>query len=107
VLEVNGDRAPPPVEHEMAFRVRAPAADPVRTVDADDIGAHVGQQHARERPRADGRHLDDAHAGQGAGGRRAQCPVHTGAHLCANAAGPAAAATRPKTRVLVMVTAAR
>jgi hypothetical protein len=46
----------------MAIRVGASAADPLGAVNADDVGAHVGQQHARERAGSDARHLDDADA---------------------------------------------
>src|SRR6202044_924327 len=97
------------VEDEMAGGVGGAAADPLRAVDADDLGAHVGQQHARERPGADARHLDDPDAGQrpgrpgfdlgrpGFGRRHAQRPVQTGARLAANAVAPSTASALANT----------
>ncbi len=40
----------------------------VGAIQPDHVGAHVGQQHRGERPRADARHLDDPDALQGTHG---------------------------------------
>ena len=37
-------------------------------IDADDVGAEIGQQHAGERAGSDADELDDAYALEGAGG---------------------------------------
>ena len=58
-LEVEPDRTPPTVERVAGRQGRIPAANLRRPVDADHVGAHVGQHHRRERTRADAGHLDD------------------------------------------------
>jgi len=63
VLEVDADRAPAAVEHLEPPGVEAPF-DRLRAVDAHDVGPQVGEQHRRERPRADARDLDDPHVRQ-------------------------------------------
>ena len=45
----------------------SPAADGLGAVDADDLGAHVGEQHGAERAGADAGDLDDAVPGQRSG----------------------------------------
>ena len=64
-LEVDRQRAAAPVQH-IEFRLAAGQAEIGRLapVDADHLGAHVGEQRGRERRRADARHLDDAKAGE-------------------------------------------
>ena len=64
-LEVDGQRAAAPVQH-IELRLAAGQAEIGRLapVDADHLGAHVGEQRGRERRRADARHLDDAKAGE-------------------------------------------
>ena len=57
LLEVDGDGPPPPIEHLL----RRGAAG---TVDADDVGTHVGQHHPAERDRSDARQLDHTDAEQ-------------------------------------------
>ena len=56
-LDVECDRFSSPVEN----RGPVGATDPVtaRSVDADNLGPHVGEQHAAMRRRADSDHFDD------------------------------------------------
>ena len=54
VLEVDGNRATPTVQH-VARRVARTGSG---TVDAHHVGTHVGQHHGGERARPDARHLD-------------------------------------------------
>ena len=64
-LDVDRQRAAAPVQH-IELRLAAGQAEIGRLapVDADHLGAHVGEQRGRERRRADARHLDDAKAGE-------------------------------------------
>ena len=70
VLEVDADRAPPAVEHVGRRSGRVAAADVLRPVDADHVGAHVGQHHGAERTGADAGDLDDLQALEGSGHQR-------------------------------------
>ena len=60
VLEVDGDAAPA-AQRARRWRgvVGRRAAHGLGPVDADDVGAHVGEQHGRERAGADAGDLDD------------------------------------------------
>ena len=61
----SGERAAAAVQHlELGLPARQPEVGRLAPVDADHLGAHVGQQHGRERRRADAGHLDDAVAGE-------------------------------------------
>ncbi len=61
----SGERAAAAVQHlELGLLARQPEVGRLAPVDADHLGAHVGQQHGRERCRADAGHLDDAVAGE-------------------------------------------
>ena len=60
LLEVDGDVAPAAVQHVAVRRGRGRPAHGVGALDADDVGAHVGQHHGGERPRPDAGDLDDA-----------------------------------------------
>ena len=65
LLQVERDRAPAAIEKAAALdRVERVALGRRLAVDADDVGAHVGEQHAGERRRADAGHFDDLEAGQ-------------------------------------------
>jgi hypothetical protein len=65
VLEVDGDRAPAAVE-QLGGVVGAGADEAAApdAVDAQDVGAEVGEQHRAEGPRADAADLDDADPGE-------------------------------------------
>jgi hypothetical protein len=60
-LEVEGDARPAAVEQVLVARGQRDAARPV---DPDDVGAEVGEHHARVRARPDPRDLDHPHAPQ-------------------------------------------
>ena len=60
VLQVDADRTSVAVQDRHAARVEA-TVDGLDAVDPQDLGAHVGEQHRRERPRADPDELDDLH----------------------------------------------
>ena len=66
MLEVDADAAAAAVDHRVRRRVpardRAPGRDVGRAVDAQHLGAEVGEQHARELHRPDVRQLDDPDA---------------------------------------------
>ena len=62
VLQVDADRAPAPVQRLEVRLVERRGVDLLGAVDPDDVGAHVGEQHPRERPRADPGQLDDLDA---------------------------------------------
>ena len=59
VLQVDADRAPPAIQRLEIHLVELRGVDLLRAVDADDVGAHVRQQHSRERSRSDTGELDD------------------------------------------------
>src|SRR5205807_631645 len=63
LLEVDPDRPPAAVQHLHPPRVES-ALDRLCAVDAHHVGAHVGEQHRRERPRPDARDLDHPHVRQ-------------------------------------------
>ena len=59
------DRAAAAVQHlELGLAARQAEVGRLAPVDADHLGAHVGQQHGRERRRPDAGHLDDAISGE-------------------------------------------
>jgi hypothetical protein len=64
VLQVEGDVAPPPLQDVPSGGVRRRATDGLRPLDPDDLRAHVGQHHRRERAGADPGQLEDADASQ-------------------------------------------
>ena len=59
VLQVDADRAAAAVQRLEVRLVELRRVDLLRAVDADDVGAHVRQQHPGERPRSDPGQLDD------------------------------------------------
>ena len=61
-LEVDADRAAAAVEHVGRRRLGVAAHDLAGPVDADDVGAHVGEEHGAERARADPGDLEDGDA---------------------------------------------
>src|SRR5210317_446251 len=61
MLQIEGDVATSALEHVEPGVGRDPA-DGGGTVDADDVGPHIGKHHCRERSRADPRDLDDPHS---------------------------------------------
>src|SRR5262249_16119348 len=62
VLEVDADRPAPAVQRlEVRLGERC-GVDLLGPVDADDVGAHVGEQHPGERARPDAGPLADLHA---------------------------------------------
>ena len=63
LLEVDADRAPAAVQHLHPPGIES-ALDRLGAVDAHHVGAQVGEQHRRERPRPDARDLDDLHVGE-------------------------------------------
>ena len=63
-LEVECNRAATPVQDGML----AAAAGILRAVDADDVGAEVGEDHSAERSGAEATELDDPQPGEGTGG---------------------------------------
>src|SRR5260370_556695 len=63
LLEVDTDRPPAAVQHLHPPGVES-ALDRLRAVDAHHVGAHVGEQHRRERPRPDACDLNDLHVRQ-------------------------------------------
>jgi hypothetical protein len=67
VLQVDAHAAPAPVDHGVR-RDEARDAGARRhvggAVEAQHLGAHVGQQHARELHGSDVRQLEDANTGQ-------------------------------------------
>ena len=77
VLEVDPDGAPPTVQHVPARGVGHLVAHVLGPVDADDVGAHVGQHHGAEGARSDAGDLDDAVPGERSG--------HDGLPLCGGA----------------------
>ena len=62
VLEVDADGAPAAVQRLEVGLVERRRIDLLTAVDPNDVGAHVGEQHPRERSRADSRELDDLDA---------------------------------------------
>ena len=74
VLEVGRDRVPPAAQQHLAVGGRQPA----RPVDADDVGAEVGQQHAGERRRRQPGELEHPHARKGSA---AHPPSPSACHL--------------------------
>ena len=67
-LHVDTDRATA-AQHDVGRRhIGIPASNRRGSLDADHVGAHVGQHHGAERPRADARQLDDAYSGKGSHG---------------------------------------
>ena len=64
-LDVEGDRAAAAVQHvELGLAAGQAQIGRLATVDADHLGAHVGEQRGGERRRADACHLDDAKTGE-------------------------------------------
>ena len=61
-------------------RVGRRAADGLRALDADDLGAHVGQQHGRERAGADAGDLDDPVSSEGSSHAAVRSTARHGAH---------------------------
>ena len=75
VLQVDADRAAAAV-HDVLRRVGRIATPHVAgAVDAHDVGAHVGEHHRRERPRADAGDLDDSNSGERSHGDVSPCGV--------------------------------
>ena len=67
-LHVDADRATA-AQHDVGRgHIRITASNRRGSLDADHVGAHVGQHHGAERPRADARQLDDAYSGKGSHG---------------------------------------
>src|SRR5262249_24279721 len=64
LLQIHGDRAAAPV-HEVELR-RLWDAEPrvARAIDADDVGAELGEEHRAERAGADAGELDDLRSGE-------------------------------------------
>ena len=56
------------IDLAAAHRDRLQVLAGADAVERHDLGAHVGQQHAGERARADAGEFDDAEAGERAGG---------------------------------------
>ena len=78
-----------PLIARLAIAARVVAAG--QLLDLDDVGAHVGEQHAARRARHDLRELEHAHAGERAGdaacsGVSAHRPTNAGLRLARNAA---------------------
>ena len=64
-LDVEGKRAAAAVQHvELRLASGQAQIGRLAAVDADHLGAHVGEQHGGERRRADAGHLDDAETGE-------------------------------------------
>ena len=64
LLQIERDRAAS-ARQKVEFRLdRRAEIGWLGAIDADDIGAHVGEQHAAERPRADAGELDDLYSFQ-------------------------------------------
>jgi hypothetical protein len=61
VLEVDADGAPVAGEHVLRRVGRVAAAHGRRPLDADDVGAHVAEEHGAERAGPDPGELDDLH----------------------------------------------
>ena len=59
VLQVDADRTAPAVQRFEIHLVELRGVHLLRAVDADDVGAHVRQQHSGERSRSDTGQLDD------------------------------------------------
>ena len=64
MFEVDRDVAPTAPQDVGVGSVGSRPADGAGPLDPDDLGAHVGQEHRRERPGADTGDLDDAVAGE-------------------------------------------
>jgi hypothetical protein len=62
VLQIHGDRPPAAGVHVPPRRF---VAHGVGAIDPQDLGAHVGQHHRRERPRPDPGELDHPDTGEG------------------------------------------
>ena len=73
MLQVDAHAAPAAVDHRVRgrgpARDRTPGRDVGGPVDAQHLGAEIGEQHARELHRADVRQLDDPDAGERTHGR--------------------------------------
>ena len=76
VLEVDGDVAPAAQRDVAVRRVGRRAAHRLGALDADHLGAHVGQQHRRERAGADAGDLDDPIAGEWSGHAAIRSTTH-------------------------------
>ena len=63
VLAYVDDDSGAPAARDVAHRITQREPGPGR-LDADALGAEVGEHHGREGRRADARHLDEAHAGE-------------------------------------------
>ena len=61
------------------------AADGAGALDADDLGAHVGEHHRRERAGPDAGDLDDARTARRAGLLIAAPPLSRGGGACRRA----------------------
>ena len=80
VLQVDTDRAAAAVQRLEVRLVELRRVHLLRAVDADDVGAHVGQQHPGERARSDTGQLDDLDSCKRSHGRQATrggCRSHT------------------------------
>ena len=64
MLQVDRHVAPPAQQHVEVRSVRQWPAYGPGALDADDFGAHVGEQHRGKRARADAGDFDDAVSGQ-------------------------------------------
>ena len=64
MLQVDGDVASAAQQHVVVRAVGGRAVDRIGALDADHLGAHVGQHHRCERARADPGQLDDAISGK-------------------------------------------
>ena len=87
VLEVDADRAPAPVEDLLGRGRRVTAEHRLGAVDAQDLGAHVGQHHGAERSGADARRSPGCGVLRGV---HSSCmsPVSKGGYRPASGAGP-------------------
>ena len=75
VLEVERDDGRPRLRMSWSAGATSPA--PPRAVDADDVGAEIGEHHRRERARPDAGELDDADAGRGPEGGSGHATIVT------------------------------
>ena len=64
MLEIDGDVAPAAQQQVVMRCIAGTTTDRLGALDADHLGAHVGQHHRRKGARADACKLDDAIAGE-------------------------------------------
>ena len=70
VLEIEADRPATTVQHVGGRRLGVAAHDLAGPVDADDVGAHVGEEHGAERTGPDAGDLEDGDSLEGSHGVR-------------------------------------